>query len=279
MYFRPFSSLGLTAGWAATGLMVGALSSSTLASSPEGSLTVGSDLTYPPYAFMEEGQPAGFDPDFMRMLAAEMALEPTFVDTRFANLITGLRADRFDLIASALFVTPERAKVVDFIPYLTAGQALLARVGDDGAPTTLDDLCGLTVGSIQGAAWIPNLESLSETCVKDQRAPIDINEYDTDPQVTQALLSQAIDVQMSDAAVAQSVVDQLGDRVSISSNRLLYPVVIGLAFRKGDDQLIESVETAFEAVRESGAYQQLLDQYHFQAPTDADVSAAMSREN
>ena len=176
-------------------------------------------------------------------------------------------------------MTPERADVVDFIPYLTAGQSLVARVGDDDAPTTLDDLCGLTVGSIQGAAWIQNLESLSETCVVDQRAPIDINAYDTDPQVTQALLSRAIDVQMSDAAVAQSVVDQLGDRVSISSDHLLYPVVIGLAFRMGDDPLIDSVKTAFEALQASGAYQQLLDKYHFQAPTDADVSAAMSRQN
>lgn len=279
MHCQLSSSLGLMAKRMATGLMAGALSSSVLASSHGDSLSVGSDLSYPPYAFMEAGQPAGFDPEFMRLLADEMRLEAVFVDTRFASLITGLRAGRFDFIASALFMTPERANVVDFIPYLTAGQSLVARVGDDDAPTTLDDLCELTVGSIQGAAWIQNLESLSETCVMDQRAPIDINAYDTDPQVTQALLARAIDVQMSDAAVAQSVVDQLDDRVSISSDHLLYPVVIGLAFRKGDDPLIDSVETAFEALQESGAYQQLLDQYHFQAPTEADVSAAMSREN
>src|SRR6218665_4226285 len=78
----------------------------------EGRLTVGSDLTYPPYAFFEAGKPAGFDADFAGLLAAKLSLQPGFVGTRFPDLILGLRAHRFDIVASALYMTPERAKLI-----------------------------------------------------------------------------------------------------------------------------------------------------------------------
>ena len=32
-------------------------------------LAIGIDLTYAPYAYLENGQPSGFDPDFTRLLA------------------------------------------------------------------------------------------------------------------------------------------------------------------------------------------------------------------
>ncbi len=89
------------------------------------SLTVGSDLTYPPYAYLESGKPAGFDADFSRLLASKLSLKPVFVDTRFPDLILGMRAHRFDAVASALYVTPERTKLIDFIPYLKTGASLV----------------------------------------------------------------------------------------------------------------------------------------------------------
>ena len=54
-----------------------------------------------------------------------MKLKPNYVDTRFTSLIPGLQAKRFELIASALFITPERQKVIDMVPYLKTGESLL----------------------------------------------------------------------------------------------------------------------------------------------------------
>lgn len=54
---------------------------------------------------MQEGKPAGFDAKFSKILAAETNLEPVFVDTRFPDLILGIRANRFDVVASALYAT------------------------------------------------------------------------------------------------------------------------------------------------------------------------------
>ena len=97
------------------------------------SLTIGSDLTYPPYAYLDAGKPAGFDADFSRLLAGKLSLQPAFVDTRFPDLILGMRA-RFDTVASALYVTPERAKLIDYVPYLKTGSSLLVLANSAYAP-------------------------------------------------------------------------------------------------------------------------------------------------
>lgn len=128
----------------------------------DATLKVGSDLTYPPYAYTENKQPTGFDPEFIDLISQQMEVTPEFKDTRFANLIMGVNASRFDLIASALYVTPERAKQVDFIPYFETGSSIIVRPGDEHPPTTAEALCGLKVGSIQGASWLPKLQKVSD---------------------------------------------------------------------------------------------------------------------
>src|SRR5882762_4216005 len=159
-----------------------------------GTLTIGSDLTYPPYAFMDGETPAGLDPDFMKTLASHLQLKPGFVDTRFANLILGVNANRFDVIASALYVTPERAKQIDFVPYLKTGGSLLALSHSGFAPKTSEDLCGKRVSSIKGASWIPKLNDVSkQVCAPAGRGAIDVREFETSPEAAQAVLSHAVD--------------------------------------------------------------------------------------
>src|SRR5699024_264812 len=72
-----------------------------------GVLTIGSDLTYPPYLYLDGDKAVGSDPEFMRAIAKHMGLKPKFVDTRFAQLIIGLRSNRFDVVASNLYITPK----------------------------------------------------------------------------------------------------------------------------------------------------------------------------
>lgn len=62
--------------------------------------------------------------------------------------------------------------------------------------------------------------------------PIALSEYTTDPQTTQVLLSRAVEAQITDAAVARGVIDKLGDRVTISSETLIYPVLNGFGVKK-----------------------------------------------
>lgn len=241
-----------------------------------GTLLVGSDLTYPPYAYLDAGKPAGFDAEFSRMLAHHLQLEPVFLDTRFPDLILGMKARRFDVVASALYVTPDRVKQVDFVPYLKTGASLLVAKGSAFLPKTPQDLCGKRVGSIKGASWTPKLRAVSQdTCKPAGRGEIAILEFPTSPEATSALMAKAVDVQIEDAAVAQGITKQTNERIEISSTTLLYPIVIGLGVTKGDSGLQGALEGALSDAKRSGEYGSLVKKYGLQEPTPADVAGAM----
>lgn len=241
-------------------------------------LSIGSDLTYPPYTYLAQGKPAGFDPEFMNLLAQQLKLTPQFHDTRFANLVMGVNARRFDVVASALYVTPERAAQVDFVPYLKSGASLMVRSDDNFRPQSPEDLCGKRVGSIKGGSWIPKLMALSKTyCQANGQAPIDSREFPTSPEAAQALLAKAVDVQFEDAAVAAITAEKLKGRVTLSSQSLIYPVVIGLAVRKGNDALLKQIDQGLAAMKASGDYQTLLNRYNLGEPTPADVAQALGK--
>lgn len=241
-------------------------------------LSIGSDLTYPPYTYLAQGKPAGFDPAFMTLLGSHLNLQPQFVDTRFANLVMGVNARRFDLVASALYVTPERAAQVDFLPYLKSGASLMVRSDDSFRPQQPQDLCGKRVASIKGGSWIPKLAALSKDyCQANGQAPIDSREFPTSPEAAQALLAKAVDVQFEDAAVARITTDKLKGRITISSSTLIYPVVIGLAVRKGNDALLGELRQGFSAMKASGEYQTLLTQYNLGEPSAAEIAQALGQ--
>ncbi|TKC85928.1 ABC transporter substrate-binding protein [Trinickia terrae] len=241
-----------------------------------GALTIGSDLTYPPYAFMNGDKPAGLDPDFMAKLAAHLQLKPVFVDTRFANLILSINSKRIDVIASALYVTPERAKQIDFVPYFKTGGSLMALAGGAFKPATPDDLCGKRVGSIKGASWIPKLAAVSkDVCAPKGLAAIDVREFETSPQAAQALLAHAVDAQFEDSAVAKMTVDKMNGRLAITSATQLFPVVVGLGVPKSDPALFAALKEALGEMRQSGEYAALLKQYNVAEPTGAEAAQAL----
>jgi polar amino acid transport system substrate-binding protein len=241
-----------------------------------GALSVGSDMTYPPYTYLEQGKPAGFDPEFMEQLGRQMGVEARFVDTRFANLVMGVNARRFDVVASALYLTPERATQVDFLPYLKGGSSLMVRADDDFRPLRPEELCGKRVASIKGASWIPKLVALSaDYCLASGKSAIQSREFPTSPEAAQALLAKAVDVLFENAAVAKITADKLQGRVVISSKELIFPVVVGLAVRKGNEALLQQLQAGLAKMKQEGQYQALLARYNLGEPSEADVAQAL----
>ncbi|MCY1278975.1 L-cystine-binding protein FliY [compost metagenome] len=251
----------------------GAESAATLV---PGVLSVGSDMTYPPYTYLERGKPAGFDPEFMTMLSRQLGLEARFIDTRFANLVMGVNARRFDVVASVVYLTPERTTQVDFLPYLKSGSSLMVRADDAFRPLRPEELCGKKVASLKGGSWIPRLHALSsEHCVASGKPAIQSLEFPTSPEAAQALLAKAADVLFENAAVARITADKLQGRVVISSKELIFPVVVGLAVRKGNEALLQQLRTGLERMKRDGEYQALLARYNHDEPTEADVAHAL----
>ncbi|AMM16869.1 MULTISPECIES: transporter substrate-binding domain-containing protein [Burkholderiaceae] len=107
-------------------------------------LRVATDATFPPMEFSQDGARAGFDIDVMNALAKTMGTRVEWTDIDFKGLIPGLIAHRFDAAISAIYITDERSKVVDFVePYYAGG--LVALVKSTSPIKTMADLNGKKV--------------------------------------------------------------------------------------------------------------------------------------
>ena len=238
-------------------------------------LVIGSDLTYPPYTYLSNDKPAGFDIDIVTALAKEMDVKPTFKDTRFEQLIPSINSGQIQLIASALYITAERAQQVDYIPYFSTGNSIIVK---DGSKSYADaaSLCGVSVGVIKGAAAAQSMRGeSSDKCKADGKKAIDVREFNTDPEATQAVLSGAVKAEVTDAAVAGSLVKKMDGRVKITSSALLYPVPVGLAVKKGNADLKKKVEDALAALQKNGAYDKLLKEYNLEPVNQDQVDAIL----
>ncbi|WP_125614910.1 ABC transporter substrate-binding protein [Specibacter cremeus] len=251
--------------------------SPTVTTKTSGILSIGSDLTYPPYDMLTNGKPAGFDVDVMSAISADLGLKPQFADTRFAQIVAGIKADRYDVIASTLYVSAARSKEVDFVPYFQTGNSIV--VPKDATPlTNAQDLCGKKVSVVTAtviAKLLPTTES--EKCKANGKQPITVQEFPTDPEATQALLSGQVDAQMTDAAVAKTVVDKSNGRVKISSDALIYPVAVGLAVKKGNAALQDALTKSIDNLKTSGAYTKLLKQYNLEPVNPAVLAESLKQ--
>lgn len=251
----------------------------TVATLDAGVLTIGSDLSWAPFGYYDQGAPAGFDAELMAKMSKGLGLTPKINDTRFANLIIGLTGHKFDVIASALYITPARARLIDYIPYIKTAGSLMTLQGSTFRPQSQQDLCGKRVASLKGAAWVPTLIALSaEHCVKAGQGPIAVQEYDSSPLAAQALLSGAADVQFENAAVSQMLVKQTQGRLQITSKTPLDPVVLGLAVAKGNTELVKALTEQLDHLKQTGEYQALLASYNVQEPSADDIAAAFAEK-
>jgi len=240
----------------------------------KGVLKVGSDLTYPPYNYMADGnKPAGFDVELMAALSKAAGMKVEILDTRFENLIIGVRGGQFDVIASTLYVKPERAKQIDYIAYMKTGVSIAVATASKKSFAKPEDLCGQKVGSIKGAAWLEKLAAMNQGVCKAN--PIDSREFPTSPETTQAMLSGGVDAQIEDSAVLQDAATKLGGRIQITTKENFYPVIVGLGVRKGNDDLAGTLRKALATLQANGSYDALMKKYNVSKPSDAEFKAAV----
>jgi His/Glu/Gln/Arg/opine family amino acid ABC transporter permease subunit len=116
-------------------------------------LRVGTELTYPPFSYQEDGEPTGYDIDVMRAVADEAGYDVEFVQAPFDALFPALDAGRIDVIANQVTINPEREASYLFTrPYTYSRGVIVTAAGTDDI-TTLDDLDGKVAAQSETSNW------------------------------------------------------------------------------------------------------------------------------
>jgi polar amino acid transport system substrate-binding protein len=216
----------------------------------EGALTVCSDMPYEPFESMKDGEPVGFDIDLVREVAAELDLRLAIEDTDFDAIQSGyaLNSDQCDLAISAMTITGERARVLDFSsPYFDASQALVVAKGSGIA--SLDDLAGKRI-AVQGG-------TTGELYVTDN-APASAEVM---PLEDATAMENALTIGVVDAAVYDNTV--VGDVVANNPDLEVSAEFdtgeqYGMAVKKnGNVDLLRSVNKVLATLEENGRYDEI----------------------
>jgi len=224
-----------------------------------GVLTIGSDTTYPPQEFIDSttNQPAGFDVDLITAIALRMGLKPHIVTTKFDTIIDDLTARRFDVVISAISITPDRQKEVDFVPYLNAGESLLVQKGNPKNIQSTDDLCGLAVGVQDGTIEQGVLQSSSDNCLEQDKPAINIIALQDQTAVIQLLANNRVVATYQDSPVTDYYAKQNPDKYEVGGS-VFAPGPEGIAVRKNAATLLNAIQTAYNQLKAAGTYQQLI---------------------
>ena len=224
-----------------------------------GTLTIGSDTTYPPQEYIDTatGHAAGFDVDLINAIAARMGLKPLVVTAKFDSIIESLSAKRFDVVISAITSTPDRQKKADFVPYFNAGESLLVQSGNPKNIKSVSDLCGMEVGVQNGTVEQTDLQTASDACKKANKPQISVTVLQDQTAVIQLLATNRVVATYQDSPVTDYYLKQKPGRFEVGGS-VVNAAVEGIAVRKGDTAMFNAVKAALDAVKADGTYHSLI---------------------
>lgn len=228
----------------------------------EGPLEVGSDIAYAPVEFYKEGtkEAQGIDIDLCEAIAEEMGRDGcNFRNVTFDGLIPALKAERFDVIFSAMSDTAERQKEIDFVDYFNVGTSILVAKGNPEGIQSLDDLCGKTIGLQRGTTQEEVAEEQKAKC-RESGSDLTILAYDTDVDAQQALKAGRSVADMNDFPVAAYAAQQSEGAFEVVGEQIdAGPYGIGV--RKEDTALRDAIQEALKAIIENGTYDEILERW------------------
>jgi polar amino acid transport system substrate-binding protein len=227
-----------------------------------GTLTVGSDTTYPPQEYIDTAtnQATGFDVDLITAIAQRMGLQTKVVTTSFDTIINSLVAKRFDVVISAVSVTPERQKKVDFVPYFNAGESLLVKVGNPLNIKSTADLCGQKVGVQNGTIEQTDLTTANDACKKAGKSAIEITALTNQTDVIQLLASSRVVATYQDSPVTDYFNKQHPGQFTVGGS-VVNAGLEGIVVRKGDSSMLNAIQTAFNQLKANGTYNSLIQKW------------------
>ena len=216
-----------------------------------GTLIVGSDVSYPPQEYKDPaGNPVGMDIDIAAELASRMGLTLKVQDFKFDDIIPALNAGQFDIVVSAMTITDDRKKVVDFVPYFEAGQAILVAKGNPAGIKALEDLSGKTAAVQQGTTEETTLKDLNAKLETDGKPKVTVLTYPADTDAVDQLRIGRVDATLHDSPVA-AYYAKLNPAFEVAVPNF-DSAPEGIVVAKTNPDMFKAVESAVNAMQADG---------------------------
>lgn len=215
-----------------------------------GTLIVGTSSDWPPFEIynITTEELEGFDIDLCNLIADHLNVTIDWRDMEFGGLTASLESGLIDLIAAAMFITPDRLeKYAASVPYIRTNEVVIALGNSTATVNSVDDLINYTVGVQTGTAEMWELDDLSISYVDYPSAHVLINE----------LVVENIDV----AFVDEPVFTVWSKTYDLKTLFTAPAEPTALFTRQGEPEFLEAINTVIVEAYKDGTIDALIEKW------------------
>jgi cystine transport system substrate-binding protein len=223
------------------------------ASGSDDVLRVATEGTYSPFSFHDpsSNELTGYDVEVAQAVGAELGMDVEFSETQFDAIFAGLEADRYDVIANQVTITPEREKKYLFSePYTVSNGVVVTRADDDSVRSLAD---------VKGKRSAQSTTSSFAEVATEAGAQVEPVEGFT--QAITLLKQGRVDVTINDSLAFLEYQKTTGDKDVKIAAKIDPPSKQALVFRKDSADLQARVDEALEALRADGTLARISEKY------------------
>ncbi len=217
-----------------------------------GTLTMATNAEFDPWEFHDGDDIVGIDPEVAQAIADKLGMELKIEDMAFDAIIPSVTSGKADIGMAAISVTPEREATVDFTDTY-AESALVLLVGADNEEITgIDDLADHVVGVQTGTTG----DLKASEIVGDDN----VDRFNTYFEAVESLKQGKVDAVLIDNAPAKVFLTQNSDSVKQAGEEL-DKEEYAIAVSKGNEELVEKLNTAIAELQEDGTLDEIMNKY------------------
>lgn len=219
----------------------------------DGVLRVGVAVSEPAVHHDAEGNLVGFSVEIARQLADDLGVELQLVETSWSNIIPELVDGRFDLIASGLWMTPQRALVVNYtVPTAREGLYLVASRKTAAGKLQQSDFnrAGMRLAVYPG--------TVQERVARDRFPHATIVAVPEDSYDLEPVLGGRADAALVPSFAPHLYIENAPDKLYLPFEEPVRSSHTAMAVRKGDADFLNYLDTWVRIHRDDGWLEQRL---------------------
>ncbi len=221
-------------------------------------IVVGSDASYRPFEFQnDQKEVVGFDVEVLKAAAEKSGLKVKFINTPWEGIFQSLQNGDRDILASAITITDERRKSMDFSdPYFDARQLIAVAKGVTDIKT-FDDLKNKKVAVQTGTTGDEVVQKLL-----GKTSP-NIKRFESMPLALKELENGGVQAAVGDNGVVVNYVqNNPGNGIStVEDTKNFVAEQYGFAVKKGNQPLLDKVNSGLKAIKSDGTYDNIYKKY------------------
>ncbi|MCD6290109.1 MAG: basic amino acid ABC transporter substrate-binding protein [Anaerolineae bacterium] len=216
-------------------------------------IKVGMNAEYPPFEYVDKsGNIVGFDVDLIKTLAERAGYDVELVNTKWDGIFAALASGEFDVVCSAVTITDERSKVVDFTePYFNAGQSIAVLASNDEIKG-VEDLKGKRIGVQLGTTGDIEASKIEGAQVK---------RYEEITLAFQALANGDVDAIVNDAPTSAAIIKANPEIKAKIVGKPFTDEWYGIAVNKNKPEIKEALNKALEEIKADGTYDKIYQKW------------------